>query len=309
MRTLGLVCALVGEPSVHVAIEPGAAAELAPAHDTMLEEWLESRLVEEGWTIAEEGDAEVELRIVARQGTLFVEVAMGERVHAVEIPRTDDGLARLEMLHHAIAALEVVTHEPAANEPTPAVAVVPTTASTPAPAIVDVTPAPAAKRRTLGLRVHARAGAVGRRDAADAAVSAGVRIGRVPGPALRFELGVMPPRPTHGLAIAEVTPTLGFGWSFAVHRRVQIEPMFLAGVLMHVWRFDRMRQTVIDGDFEVPVELAVTLGRGFQFLVVPTFGAATRAREHVVAGRTIWSRGALRGGLSIGLAWGAEYSR
>lgn len=314
MRTLGLLYALVGEPTVHVAIDPSAAAELAP--DPTLQEWLTARLVEEGWAIGEASDAHIELRIVARQDALFVEAAAGDRVHAIEIPRSDDGLARLEVLHQAIAALEVVAVEPAANTPAPSEPA-PAPASIAAPARDDErapteTTRPRIQRpkpQTIGVRVHTRAGAIGRRQAIDAAVSGGLRVGAVPGPAFHLELGVWPSRPTHGVEIVELTPAIGFGWSGARGRRVHVEPMLLAGVLVHLWRYDGQHDAIIDGNFEIPLEIAVTLGRGFQFLVVPSLGVTTRVREHKIDDRKVWSRGLLRGGLALGIAWGAEWSR
>ena len=312
MRTLGLLCALFGEPTVHVAIDPSAAAELAP--DPTLQEWLTARLVEEGWAIGEASDAQIELRIVARQDALFVEAAAGDRVHAIEIPHSDDGLARLEVLHHAIAALEVVAVEPAANthvpiEPAPAPIAAPARDDERAPTETTRPRVDKPQPRTIGVRVHARAGAIGRRAAIDAAVSGGLRVGAVPGPAFRLELGVWPSRPTHGVEIVELTPSIGFGWSGARGRRVHVEPMLLAGVLVHVWRYAGQHDAIIDGNFEIPLEIAVTLGRGFQFLVVPSLGVTTHGREHKIDDRKVWSRGLLRGGLALGIAWGAEWSR
>lgn len=314
MRALGLLYALAGEPTVHVAIDPSAAAELAP--DPTLQEWLAARLVEEGWAIGEAGDAQIELRIVARQDALFVEAAAGDRVHAIAIPHSDDGLARLEMLHHAIAALEVVAIAPAANTPAPnepesiarSAIAVPARDDELAPTQSTRPPTPQAPR-AIGVRVHARAGAIGRRAAIDAAISSGLRVGAVPGPAFHLELGVWPSRPTQGVEIVELTPSLGFGWSGARGRRVQVEPMLLAGVLVHVWRYDGKHGAVVDGNFELPIEIAVTLGRGFQLLVVPSIGVATRGRKHAIDDLTVWSRGQLRAGLALGVAWGASWKR
>src|SRR5262249_11406599 len=109
--------------------------------------------------------------------------------------------------------------------------------------------------RRLGARVHVRAGAlVRKKNAVDAAVSAGLRAGAVLGPAFHLELGAWSGPPVHGLTIVELVPTLGFGWSFAPTRRVELEPMLLAGMLVHVWHYDRMRKAKLDGNFELPFE-------------------------------------------------------
>ncbi len=329
VRTLGLVWALASEPTVHVEIDPAAAAELASAPeatastapaDAQLEEWLAARLVEEGWAIGDARDASVELRLVRRDGAVWIVASAGGRVREVELDASGDAVGRLEMLHHAMLALEEVWVEPAANAPTEPVTTAPAAAPATAPATAVDHETPPGERTAdaprirgpqpkLGGRIHARAGVIGRKRAIDAAVSLGIRGGRVIGPAFHLELGVWPSRPQRGLTIVEVTPALGFGWSFALGRRVELEPMLLAGVLLHAWRFDGFRRSRVDGSFEAPIELAIRVGRGVRVLVVTSVGIATQAREHIVANTRLWSRGAVRGGISLGLAWGAEPDR
>ena len=129
------------------------------------------------------------------------------------------------------------------------------------------------------------------------------------GPGARVEIGAWPSGRSAGISIIEVPAMAGFGWSFALGRRVELEPAVQGGVLIHAWRFDGIRRAAIDGNFELPIELAVRVGRALRVAIVPSIGVTTRARRHVVADDTAWSRGSLRGGIALGIAWQPERSR
>jgi hypothetical protein len=310
VRSAALLWALVGEPTVHVEVagDVRSSAEIDVDGDG-LEAWLEQRLVEEGWAIGDGVDATIVLRVRMHGDALVIDATRGTQVESIALDDAGDALGRLELLHHATAVLDRLG---AAETPAPVVA--PATAPTPAPVVatprVVETPVavPSAPRPPIVPRLHARGGVVGRRAAIDPAISVGLRVGRARGPGARLELGLWPSR-ARGVAITEVPAMAGFGWMFALGPRVEIEPAVMAGVLIHGWRFDGIRRAAMDGNFEVPIEIAVRLGRTVRLAMVPSIGVATRGRRHVVAQDTVWSRGALRGGVALGIAWQPERSR
>jgi len=285
-----LLWALVGEPTVHVEVagDVRPSAEIDVDGDG-LEAWLEQRLVEEGWAIGDGVDATIVLRVRMHRDALVIDATRGTQVESIALDDAGDALGRLELLHHATAVLDRLG---AAETPAPVVA--PATVSTPAPTPVVATPrvvetpvaVPSAPRPPIVPRLHARGGIVGRRAAIDPAISVGLRVGRARGPGARLELGLWPSR-ARGVAITEVPAMAGFGWMFALGPRVEIEPAVMAGVLIHGWRFDGIRRAAMDGNFEVPIEIAVRLGRTVRLAMVPSIGVAGHG---VVARRAAWWR-------------------
>lgn len=104
-----------------------------------------------------------------------------------------------------------------------------------------------------------------------------------------------------GLRANDAFVAAGAGWRLTASPRVALQGGLLAGVAVHGYAFEADRGARVDLDLELPLEVAIAVGRSVELGVLPLVGWTSRSRSHVAGGQTLWSRDRWRLGAAVGL--------
>lgn len=149
-------------------------------------------------------------------------------------------------------------------------------------------------RASIGLG----AGAQARVRDAEALVLAEVAARHQRGPVVLLRGGFSPSR-GGALRAYESFITAGAGWWFSVGARLSLRAGLMAGASVHAFSIHGDGGTRADFTAEIPLELALRLGRRLELGLAPVVGWTARGRRHVDAGGTLWSRDRFRVGGAV----------
>ena len=279
-------------------VAPGAEAPRVFVDAPEQLRWLAAQLVEEGYTLAPEEDgATIDLRVEPDPATGWVVTATGVDRETFVVEVGDDlAVARLELLHRAVDALEAV--EPRSVEP-PAP---PERSERAEPSPAEETPASWRDPR-LVLRGGVAAGVVLRALRPDPNIGGSLFLGREPGPSLWVDLQVFP-----SANVVEAIPALGLRLRAQTQGRLSVDLGGLVGV--YTQRYDFViRGTLVDVSGEAALGFAVAFWRGHEFFALARFGGVRRTYAHRLGLETLWRRVAWRFGLQAGITFGRRLRR
>ena len=282
-----LLTAMLAAPGADVA--PRVYVD-APEHLR----WLKAQLVDEGYTLApEENGATIELIVEPEPSTGWVVTATGVDRETFVVEVGDDiAVARLELLHRAVDALEAV--EPRSPTPVPE----------PAPeASAPVEDRPTWNNPRFVLRGGAGAGVVLRALRPDPNISGSLFLGLEPGPALWLDLQIFP-----SSAVFEAIPAVGLRLRPLTRGRFSLDLGGLVGV--YTQRYDFVRQgTLVDVSGEAALGFAIKFYNEHEFFALARVGSIRRTYAHRLEESILWWRVAWRVGLQAGITFGRRLRR
>lgn len=103
------------------------------------------------------------------------------------------------------------------------------------------------------------------------------------------------------VAVADTFITAGAGYGRGLGRRVRLELALALGVVVHGYHVAGSRGARVDPTAELPVAVAVALGRRIELMLAVVNGVSARARSHERTNEVLWSRDRWRLGGMLGM--------